>query len=85
MLIRTVRNQVEASNFTSLKGSYSLLVHDPNDSYQRIVNRPVIEIDQGANVLSEQGLLYKAENLKEKYEKELMLWLFRVKEGGIVR
>lgn len=71
MIIRTVKSQSESSIFSSLEGSYSLLIHDPNSAYQRIVNRPVIEIEQGANVLSEQGLLNRAVSLKEKYEEEI--------------
>lgn len=71
MIVRTVRNQSESSLFSSLEGSFALLIHDPNNAYQRIVNRPVIEIEQGANVLSAQGLLNRAVLLKEKYEKEI--------------
>ena len=71
MIIRIVRNDLESSIFSRLNGSFSLLVHDPNDAYQRIVNRPIIEIEQGANVLSKQGLQRKMELLKEKYEKEV--------------
>lgn len=71
MIVRTVRNQSESSLFSSLEGSFALLIHDPNGVYERIVNRPIIEIEQGANVLSEQGLLNRAVLLKEKYEKEI--------------
>lgn len=71
MIIRTVNNQSSSSRFSCLEESFSLLIHDPNEVYKRLVNRYIIEVDQGINVLSEQGLLSKAEILKEKFEKEI--------------
>ncbi len=44
ILIRTVakRNKM----FSKLEGSFSLLIHDPNDTYKRLLDRPVIQVNE---------------------------------------
>ncbi|MDF2548797.1 MAG: hypothetical protein K0R93_3695 [Anaerosolibacter sp.] len=43
LIIRTLGNQ--DSIFSELEGTYSLLVHDPNDMYNRMTNRVMLKYD----------------------------------------
>ncbi|MFD1736139.1 hypothetical protein ACFSCX_06130 [Bacillus salitolerans] len=69
IIVREVENQ--NSTFKSLEGSYSLLLHDPNDAYSRIINRGVIKYDEDViNVLDLSNL--KMKMLKTTYEEEII-------------
>ncbi len=53
VIIRTVGDQ--NSNYSDLEGCYSLLVHDPNDSLNRIANRLFADIEE--NEIVRTGIL----------------------------
>lgn len=68
LLIRTIKNKSESSRFLNLIGNFSLLIHDPNDVYHKIVDRPQITLDKGKK-FSEENI--QIEYLKDRYEIEM--------------
>lgn len=44
ILIRSVTSSNQL--FHELEGSFSLLIHDPNDAYNRLFDRPIIQVSQ---------------------------------------
>lgn len=64
IIIRTVGDQLN----NSLEGTYSLLLHDPNDAYNRIANRFSLTYDP---TISEESNLKNVKILKTVYENEL--------------
>lgn len=71
IILRTVTGSCDM--FKSVEGSFSLIVHDPNDIYNRMLNRPIIEVDEGDKVLSDKELLKKAKLLKDLHEEDIRL------------
>jgi len=63
VLIRTVtkRNNM----FKELEGSFSLLIHEPNDAYNRLLDRPVIQVNKI------NGTLEKPKLFKDMHEEKV--------------
>ena len=65
ILLRKVSNPDDM--YKEVKNSFSLVLHDPNSIYNRLLNREYIEVDENNN--------YLFSTIRDEYEKEIGLEL----------